>query len=133
MNKIEDSFPAIIVAMTLLILMRLVSQGLIPGPVRLVERLMNRVVSFTGQVVWSMPRRVFGLVGVVWLTLIGFAVLASVATLIAIAGGNAIGAIGGLVVSIILWALVVGAWYLVRAVARRRYTPRQLPTRRRER
>jgi hypothetical protein len=100
---------------------------------RLAERLMSRLASFIGQIVWGIPMRRCGFIGVVWLLLIGFAALVSVATLAAIGGGNGIAAVGGLALSIVLWGLVVSGWYLARFVARRRYTPQPLPTRRRER
>lgn len=133
MNSAGDSFLLLAVVFGLVWLARSVCLNAAPGPARLVERLLSRLASSVGQVVWGVPMRRFGFIGVVWLALIGFAVLTSVATLAAIGSGNPIGAIGGLFLSVILWTLVVGAWYLARALARRRYTPRPLPTRQRER
>ena len=133
MNNVSDSFLMLAVVFGLLWLARLVCLGAAPGPLRFVERLASRLASSVGQVVWSIPMRRFGFIGVCWFVLIGCAVLVTVATLVAICCGDVVAAIGHLIASVILWAMVVGTWYLTRFLARRRYTPRPLPTRRRER
>lgn len=133
MNNTGDCLLALAVAFGFLWLIRVASLQVFPGPVRLLERLLRQLASAVWEVVWGMPTRRFGFIGVVWLVLIGFAVLTSVATLAAISEGSVIAAIGCLALSVVTWGMVVGTWHAARFVARRRYTPQPLPTRRRER
>lgn len=103
-----------------------------PLPTRLITRLLARLWRNLFTVVWRLPMQRLGCLTTLWLWLIGFAGCATVGScsMMPVAPH----ATSGLFLCVLmLWALVVLGWYVLRYLARRRYTPRALPTRRRRR
>lgn len=133
MSKSGDSLITLAALLGFLWLARWMMVCAAPGPVRFVERLLRHLGSLLLQLISLTPLRRFGGMPVAWFWLVAFALLTGMATLTALCGGNGGAAVAGLGVSLVLWGLVVGSWYLERALARRRYTPRPLPTRQRGR
>ena len=72
---------------------------------------------------WTMPARNYGVGTAMWLWAVFLAVITTVST---VSGG----AFAELPIVFMLWIVVVGWWFLLRWLARRRYRPQDLPARR---
>ena len=126
-----ESLMAFAVAIGLLYLARSVATGVMPSVVRLVERILHRLGGNLFSAVVTAPYRRFGLWGLLCGSSIGISILGAVVMFMALAQAETGGAATGLITMLVFAALAVGFWLVSRWAARRRYTPRPLPTRRR--
>ncbi len=126
-----ESLMAFAVAIGLLYVARSVATGVMPGVARLAERTLRRLARKLLSVVVTAPYRRFGLWGLLCGSSVGVSTLGGILMFVALAQGQTGGAATGFITMLVFAALAVGFWLVSRWAARRRYTPRPLPTRRR--
>ena len=129
----RESIAATVMSLSFLWFARAAAQDVFPGPTRSIERLLLRVLSSIWEVVWVAPAHGMVARRTVWAYLIFLVASTVVGAAVALGDGETLKAILYFVSCVVAWGVPVGFWYLVRFIARRRYTPRPLPTRRRER
>ena len=118
-----DALFCLIVLVVLLIMLRRLAHWVSPEIVRLIDTVVRGCWRTFTDVVWRSPVRRWGASKVLWLYLLLFTI---VATAGAIGSGDA-RLIPGL---LLWWFLVIAGWWVMRWLARRRYRPRRMPTRR---
>jgi hypothetical protein len=128
-----ESIGSMVIVLSLVWLMRAACLDVFPGPTAFLERMLRRLASSIWELIWIMPVRGMLPRRTLWAFLIFLAVSTSAGMAVSVANGDTRMALFSIILSVATWGFVVAFWYLVRLIARRRYTPRPLPTRRRER
>jgi hypothetical protein len=126
-----DVFMPLFILIAFFLCVRYVHQKMFPNLTRAVEGALRKMVSLLFHSLIKKPMKRFGFAKTVWFWCVLLFVVFIIQALSAFNNGDNGAASSLMVLVLLLGSLIVGGWFLWRCLARRIYTPRALPVRRR--
>lgn len=126
-----DAFMPLFILIAFFLCIRYVHQKMFPNLTRAVEGTMRKILSLLYHSLIKKPIKKYGFAKTAWFWCVLLFVVFIIQALSAFNNGDNRAAASLLVLVLLLGSLIVGGWFLWRYSARRMYTPRALPVRRR--